>query len=128
MFILLFMCLILNILVQFSKIYCSNTFRSWLFLFCARCNGTTDPPDSWEPEGWRRACPRPFCPSYRKCSRVVGLTLIGLLTWGMTFATLGSDAAPGGQLFGLAALAIVGHLAGWLVTLVHLPALIGMCS
>lgn len=54
------------------------------------------------------------------------MTLIGLLTWGMTYAILGEDAAPGGQLFGIAGLAILAHLAGWLVTLVNLPALIGM--
>lgn len=35
-------------------------------------------------------------------------------------------AAPGGQLFGLATLAIAAHFGGWLMSLTTLPALIGM--
>ncbi|KOX69648.1 hypothetical protein WN51_06534 [Melipona quadrifasciata] len=98
---------------------------SWLYLFCARCHGRDDTP-SWEPPGWRRACPQPFCPSYRKFARILCLFLLGLLLWGIVYTMLGDEAAPGGQLFGLAALTIAAHFGGWLFSLTTLPALIGM--
>ncbi|KAL6432155.1 hypothetical protein ACFW04_006690 [Cataglyphis niger] len=99
--------------------------RSWLYLFCARCHGRDDTP-SWEPPGWRRACPQPFCPTYRKFARVLCLFLLGLLLWGVVYSIIGNDAAPGGQLFGLAALSIAAYFGGWLISLTTLPALIGM--
>ncbi|XP_011250897.1 sodium/hydrogen exchanger 9B2 isoform X2 [Camponotus floridanus] len=99
--------------------------RSWLYLFCARCHGRDDTP-SWEPPGWRKACPQPFCPTYRKFARVLCLFLLGLLLWGIVYLVIGDDAAPGGQLFGLAALCIAAHFGGWLMSLTTLPALIGM--
>ncbi|XP_011299039.1 sodium/hydrogen exchanger 9B1 isoform X1 [Fopius arisanus] len=98
---------------------------SWLYLFCARCHGPDDTP-SWEPPGWRRACPRPFCPTYRKFSRILCLFLLGIMAWGITYSIVGEDAAPGGPLFSLACLAIVAHFAGWIFSLTTLPALIGM--
>ncbi|XP_029160097.1 sodium/hydrogen exchanger 9B2 isoform X3 [Nylanderia fulva] len=99
--------------------------RSWLYLFCARCHGRDDTP-SWEPPGWKKACPQPFCPTYRKFARVLCLFLLGLLLWGVVYSVIGNDAAPGGQLFGLAALCIAAHFGGWLISLTTLPALIGM--
>ncbi|KAJ8686521.1 hypothetical protein QAD02_022315 [Eretmocerus hayati] len=101
------------------------SFRSWLYLFCQRCHGRADS-DSWEPRGWRKACPQPFCPSYRKFARVLCLLLLGLLTWGVVYSIVGDDAAPGGPLFALATLAIAAHFAGWLASLANMPALIGM--
>ncbi|XP_024885513.1 sodium/hydrogen exchanger 9B2 isoform X1 [Temnothorax curvispinosus] len=105
--------------------YSEELERSWLYLFCARCHGRDDTP-SWEPPGWRRACPQPFCPTYRKFARVLCLFLLGLLLWGVVYSVIGNDAAPGGQLFGLAALCIAAHFGGWLISLTTLPALIGM--
>ncbi|XP_076244906.1 na[+]/H[+] hydrogen antiporter 1 isoform X2 [Calliopsis andreniformis] len=102
-----------------------TTEESWLYLFCARCHGRDDTP-SWEPPGWRRACPQPFCPSYRKFARLVCLFLLGLLLWGILYSILGETAAPGGQLFGLAALCLAAHFGGWLFSLTTLPALTGM--
>ncbi|XP_011056869.1 PREDICTED: mitochondrial sodium/hydrogen exchanger 9B2 isoform X2 [Acromyrmex echinatior] len=99
--------------------------RSWLYLFCARCHGLDDTP-SWEPPGWRKACPQPFCPTYRKFARIVCLFLLGLLLWGVIYSIIGNDAAPGGQLFGLAAVCIAAYFGGWLFSLTTLPALIGM--
>ncbi|XP_011693064.1 PREDICTED: mitochondrial sodium/hydrogen exchanger 9B2 isoform X2 [Wasmannia auropunctata] len=99
--------------------------RSWLYLFCTRCHGRDDTP-SWEPPGWKRACPQPFCPTYRKFARVLCLFLLGLLFWGIAYSVIGDDVAPGGQLFGLAALCIAAHFGGWLFSLTTLPALIGM--
>ncbi|XP_020285013.1 mitochondrial sodium/hydrogen exchanger 9B2 isoform X2 [Pseudomyrmex gracilis] len=90
-----------------------------------RCHGRDDTP-SWEPPGWRRACPQPFCPTYRKFARVLCLFLLGLLLWGVVYSVIGNDAAPGGPLFGLAALCIAAHFGGWLFSLTTLPALIGM--
>nr|XP_012141817.1 PREDICTED: uncharacterized protein LOC100876541 isoform X2 [Megachile rotundata] len=107
--------------------YLANFVRrgSWLYLFCARCHGRDDTP-SWEPPGWRKACPHPFCPSYRKFARVLCLFLLGLLLWGIVYTIMGETAAPGGQLFGLAVLCLAAHFAGWLFSLTTLPALIGM--
>ncbi|XP_018312857.1 mitochondrial sodium/hydrogen exchanger 9B2 [Mycetomoellerius zeteki] len=105
--------------------YSEELKRSWLYLFCARCHGRDDTP-SWEPPGWRKACPQPFCPTYRKFARVVCLFLLGLLLWGVIYSIIGNDAAPGGQLFGLAAVCIAAHFGGWLFSLTTLPALIGM--
>ncbi|KAL6432154.1 hypothetical protein ACFW04_006690 [Cataglyphis niger] len=105
--------------------YSEELERSWLYLFCARCHGRDDTP-SWEPPGWRRACPQPFCPTYRKFARVLCLFLLGLLLWGVVYSIIGNDAAPGGQLFGLAALSIAAYFGGWLISLTTLPALIGM--
>ncbi|XP_048262172.1 uncharacterized protein LOC100651474 isoform X3 [Bombus terrestris] len=107
--------------------YLANFVRrgSWLYLFCARCHGRDDTP-SWEPTGWRKACPQPFCPSYRKFARLLCLFLLGLLLWGIVYTMLKDDAAPGGQLFGLATLCLAAHFGGWLFSLTTLPALIGM--
>ncbi|XP_070163955.1 sodium/hydrogen exchanger 9B2 isoform X1 [Polyergus mexicanus] len=105
--------------------YSEELERSWLYLFCARCHGRDDTP-SWEPSGWRKACPQPFCPTYRKFARVLCLFLLGLLLWGVVYSVMGDDAAPGGQLFGLAALCIAAYFGGWLISLTTLPALIGM--
>ncbi|XP_033325284.1 na[+]/H[+] hydrogen antiporter 1 isoform X1 [Megalopta genalis] len=107
--------------------YSEELERSWLYLFCARCHGRDDTP-SWEPPGWRKVCPQPFCPSYRKFARILCLFLLGLLLWGIVYSMLGDTAAPGGQLFSLAALCIAGHFGGWLFSLTTLPALIGMLS
>lgn len=54
------------------------------------------------------------------------LFLLGLLLWGIVYTILGEDAAPGGQLFGLAVLCLAAHFGGWLFSLTTLPALIGM--
>ncbi|KAG5326993.1 SL9B2 protein, partial [Acromyrmex charruanus] len=105
--------------------YSEELKRSWLYLFCARCHGLDDTP-SWEPPGWRKACPQPFCPTYRKFARIVCLFLLGLLLWGVIYSIIGNDAAPGGQLFGLAAVCIAAYFGGWLFSLTTLPALIGM--
>ncbi|XP_025153435.1 uncharacterized protein LOC105182503 isoform X2 [Harpegnathos saltator] len=107
--------------------YLANFVRrgSWLYLFCARCHGRDDTP-SWEPKGWRKACPQPFCPTYRKFARILCLFLLGLLLWGVAYSVIGDDAAPGGPLFGLASLCIAAHFGGWLISLTTLPALIGM--
>ncbi|XP_044011535.1 sodium/hydrogen exchanger 9B2 isoform X2 [Aphidius gifuensis] len=90
-----------------------------------RCHGKDDTP-SWEPTGWHKLCPSPFCPSYRKFSRIISLLLLGLMTWGITYAIIGDDAAPGGPLFSIAVLAIIAHFVGWIFSLTTLPALIGM--
>lgn len=54
------------------------------------------------------------------------LFLLGLLLWGIVYTMLKDDAAPGGQLFGLATLCLAAHFGGWLFSLTTLPALIGM--
>ncbi|XP_015610282.1 sodium/hydrogen exchanger 9B2 [Cephus cinctus] len=105
--------------------YSEQLESSWLYLFCARCHGRDNTP-SWEPPGWKRACPQPFCPTYRKFARILCLFLLGLLLWGVTYSIIGDDVAPGGPLFSLATLSIAAHFGGWLFSLTTLPALIGM--
>lgn len=109
----------------FFHLFSVIIFRSWLYLFCLRCHGQDDIP-SWEPPGWRKACPQPFCPTYRKFARIIALILTGLLCWGIAYTIIGPSAGPGGPLFYLAVLSITAHFGGWLFSLTTLPALIGM--
>nr|CAD7455626.1 unnamed protein product [Timema tahoe] len=100
--------------------------RPWWFLMCKKCHQDDSTYPSWEPPLYRRMCPSPFCPSYRRLARVLSLCLLCLLSWGIVYVILGSTAAPGGQVFNLALLCICAHVGGWLMTLVNLPALVGM--
>nr|CAD7572548.1 unnamed protein product [Timema californicum] len=100
--------------------------KPWWFLMCKKCHQDDSTYPSWEPPLYRRLCPSPFCPSYRRLARVLSLCLLCLLSWGIVYVILGSTAAPGGQVFNLALLCICAHVGGWLMTLVNLPALVGM--
>ncbi|XP_063236365.1 sodium/hydrogen exchanger 9B2-like [Bacillus rossius redtenbacheri] len=100
--------------------------RPWWFAMCKKCRQPDTGIPSWEPPLWQHVCPPPFCPTYRQFARVLALSLVGLLSWGVVFAVLGHTAAPGGQLFGLAALCIAAHFGGWIFSLLNLPALVGM--
>nr|CAD7194103.1 unnamed protein product [Timema douglasi] len=100
--------------------------QPWWFLMCKKCHQDDSTYPSWEPPLYRRLCPSPFCPSYRRLARVLSLCLLCLLSWGIVYVILGSTAAPGGQVFNLALLCICAHVGGWLMTLVNLPALVGM--
>ncbi|XP_049850150.1 sodium/hydrogen exchanger 9B2-like isoform X2 [Schistocerca gregaria] len=99
--------------------------RSWWFLLFKRCHQKETTP-SWQPAFWPRLCPPPICPSYRRFARVVALVIILLLCWVVTFAVVGHDAGPGGQLFKLALLTLTAHVGGWVATLLMLPSLVGM--
>ncbi|XP_046737471.1 sodium/hydrogen exchanger 9B2 [Diprion similis] len=110
-----------------SKIeYTEELKRSWLYAFCMRCHGHEEATPSWEPPGWKRLCPQPFFPTYRKFARILALFILGLMVWGILYCIIGKDAAPGGPFFSLAALCIAAHFGGWLFSLTTLPALIGM--
>lgn len=100
-------------------------FRSWWYSFCVKCRSKESQP-SWQPALWPKFCPYPFCPTYRQFSRVIAITLIGVLTWGVAYTVIGPSVAPGGQLFQLILLSISAHFGGWIITLTTLPALIGM--
>lgn len=50
----------------------------------------------------------------------------GLLLWTLLFAILGEEVEPGGQLFILIVLMLLSCLSGWLISLLHLPPLLGM--
>ncbi|XP_018326683.1 sodium/hydrogen exchanger 9B2 isoform X2 [Agrilus planipennis] len=110
---------------RFSDIEEEN--RSWWYSFCLKCRSKESHP-SWRPSFWSKACPYPFCPTYRQFSRIVAISLIGLLAWGIVYSVIGDTAAPGGQLFQLIFLSIAAHFGGWLMTLTTLPALIGMLA
>ncbi|XP_049855508.1 sodium/hydrogen exchanger 9B2-like [Schistocerca gregaria] len=99
--------------------------KSWWLSLLRRCHQPEAPP-SWQPGFWPRLCPPPLCPSYRRVARLLALAIILLLCWAVAFTVIGRDAAPGGQLFQLAVLALAAHVGGWLAALVRLPALVGM--
>ncbi|XP_076270844.1 na[+]/H[+] hydrogen antiporter 1 [Rhynchophorus ferrugineus] len=100
--------------------------RSWWYTFCLKCR-SEETVTSWQPSMWPKVCPYPFCPTYRQVSRLIALSLIGLLAWCILYSIVGDTAAPpNGTLFQLILLTIGAHIGGWLMTLVTLPALIGM--
>lgn len=99
--------------------------KSWWYNFCIKCR-SEEPHTSWQPGVWGSMCPYPFCPTYRQFSRVIALSLIGILSYFILYAIVGETAAPGGKLFQLIILSIGAHFGGWLITLTTLPALIGM--
>ncbi|XP_050509177.1 sodium/hydrogen exchanger 9B2 isoform X2 [Diabrotica virgifera virgifera] len=95
--------------------------------FCLKINSPEESRKQYQPEIWKRVCPQPYCPSYRKVTRIIALTLIGLLAWCVLYAIVGESAAPPkGQLFQLIVLSISAHFGGWLFGLTTLPALVGM--
>ncbi|KAG5885182.1 hypothetical protein JTB14_000945 [Gonioctena quinquepunctata] len=101
--------------------------RCWWYEFCLKCRSKQDGPPSWQPKFWSKLCPHPFCPTYRQFSRVISLTLIGLLSWCVLYAMAGDIVAPpDGKLFQLILLTLSAHLGGWLMSFTTLPGLIGM--
>ncbi|GJQ86479.1 hypothetical protein Trydic_g10384 [Trypoxylus dichotomus] len=99
--------------------------RSWWYTFCLKCRAKESHP-SWQPPLWSKICPYPFCLTYRQFSRIIALSLIGVLLWAVLYSIVGDTAAPGGHLFQLILLALCAHLGGVLMSLTTLPALIGM--
>lgn len=108
---------------RFSDVPDDN--RSWWYTSCLKCRTKVSEP-SWEPPHWSKVCPYPFCPTYRQFSRIIGISLIGILLWCVVYSIVGATAAPGGVLFQLILLTICAHFGGWLVSLTTMPALIGM--
>ncbi|XP_065200582.1 sodium/hydrogen exchanger 9B2-like isoform X2 [Planococcus citri] len=98
---------------------------SWWYVFCMKCRQKEVGP-GWEPNFWPRLCPHPFCPAYRQFARIVALFVIGLLIWSFAFFVIGTEAAPGGQLFNIALLCLTAHFVGWFFRIVTLPSLLGM--
>ncbi|CAG9837794.1 unnamed protein product [Diabrotica balteata] len=104
-----------------------NESPSLWYDFCLKINSPEESTRQYQPEMWKRVCPQPYCPSYRKVTRIIALTLIGLLSWCVLYAIVGESAAPPkGQLFQLILLSISAHFGGWLFGLTTLPALVGM--
>ncbi|CAH1961765.1 unnamed protein product [Acanthoscelides obtectus] len=104
-----------------------DTERSWWYGFCLKCRSKDEGVPSWSPPLWHKMCPYPFCPTYRQFTRIVAISLIGVLTWCVVYAIVGDTAAPpNGHLFQLIILSIAAHFGGWLMSLTTLPALIGM--
>ncbi|KAL1494854.1 hypothetical protein ABEB36_010373 [Hypothenemus hampei] len=101
--------------------------RSWWYAFCLKCRSKESTPESWEPKYWSFLCPYPFCPDYRKFSRLLSLAVIGIVAWCIFYIIVGPLAGPPtGKLFQLLILILVSKLGGWLVGLTSLPGLIGM--
>ncbi|XP_048484466.1 sodium/hydrogen exchanger 9B2 isoform X3 [Plutella xylostella] len=101
--------------------------RSWWYACCQKCHQEESGIPSWEPTHWQKICPYPLCPSYRHFAQTLSILIIGILVWMTVWVILGDTAAPGGQLFTLAALTIAAYFGGWLVLkITTLPGLIGM--
>ncbi|CAH1388367.1 unnamed protein product [Nezara viridula] len=98
---------------------------SWWYILCTKCRQKESGP-GWEPTFWQAVFPYPFCPTYRHVARVFALLLVLILAWGVIYAIMGQDSAPGGQLFDIAVLCICGHVGGWVFRMVALPPLVGM--
>ncbi|XP_046401429.1 sodium/hydrogen exchanger 9B2-like isoform X2 [Ischnura elegans] len=119
--------------------------RSWVLLFCSQCYNVGDSEgggggggggetetDEGPRKGWPCPWPGPLfehrlCPKFQRVARLFSLLLVIILSWGVVYLMLGEPAAPpNGQLFSLALLCITAKLGGWLVSLVHMPSLLGM--
>ncbi|XP_050675569.1 sodium/hydrogen exchanger 9B2-like isoform X2 [Leptidea sinapis] len=101
--------------------------RSWWYACCQKCHTEDSGIPTWEPPHWQKICPYPLCPSYRHFAQNLSVLLIGIIVWVTIWIILGDTAAPGGQLFTLAALTIVAYFGGWvMVKVTTLPSLIGM--
>lgn len=74
----------------------------------------------------KRLAPANLCSQINLPLRVVTLLLMLLLLWGVTFTIFQDAVLPQGKVFALATLFILAYLAGWLISLIHLPPLLGM--
>ncbi|CAH0557631.1 unnamed protein product [Brassicogethes aeneus] len=111
---------------RFSDIDDDDDDWSWWYSFCVKCRAKESHP-SWAPPLWGKACPYPFCPTYRQFSRIIALALIGIFAWCILYAIVGEPAAaPNGKLFQIILLSLLSYFGGWIVSLTTLPALIGM--
>lgn len=66
------------------------------------------------------------CPPKEAFTSVVTLILLCLLLWSALWSVVGDDALPGGNLFALFVLVILGEVAGFVMEAIHLPGLLGM--
>jgi Kef-type K+ transport system membrane component KefB len=73
-----------------------------------------------------RLAPTNLCPQINLPLQVVALLLMLLLFWGVTFTIFQDAVLPQGKVFALATLFILAYFAGWLISLIHLPPLLGM--
>ncbi|KDR23967.1 Mitochondrial sodium/hydrogen exchanger NHA2 [Zootermopsis nevadensis] len=97
----------------------------------AALNGQGEPTDSKHrysvlKRTGKRLAPANLCPQMNLPLRVVTLLLILLLLWGVTFTLFQDAVLPQGKVFALATLFVLAYLAGWLISLIHLPPLLGM--
>ncbi|XP_060517632.1 sodium/hydrogen exchanger 9B1-like [Cylas formicarius] len=99
--------------------------RSWWYAFCLKCR-SKESTSSWEPPYWSYLCPYPFCPTFRRFSRVVTLIILGIVSWYVFYTIVGDPVAPQGPIFQLIILVIISKLGGWVISLANLPGLIGM--
>ncbi|GFG39584.1 hypothetical protein Cfor_01014 [Coptotermes formosanus] len=74
----------------------------------------------------QKLAPTSLCPQFSLPLQVATIILMLLLFWGVTFTVLQDAVLPQSKLFALATLFILAYLAGWLVSLIHLPPLLGM--
>ena len=68
-------------------------------------------------------------PPTRFCGRVLTRGLIALLIWAVLWSIIGTDALPGGNIFGIFIVIVSASLCGFLISKIpylHLPPLLGM--
>ncbi|XP_069677281.1 sodium/hydrogen exchanger 9B2-like isoform X2 [Periplaneta americana] len=75
---------------------------------------------------WHAVTSHPLCPSNQAVTRLLTLVVLGLTLWGSIYSTVGTMAGPQGQMFKIGFLGVASHFAGWLISFVGLPPLLGM--
>ncbi|KAJ4436258.1 hypothetical protein ANN_18889 [Periplaneta americana] len=75
---------------------------------------------------WHAVTSHPLCPSKQAVTRLLTLMVLGLTLWGSIYSTVGTMAGPQGQMFKIGFLGVASHFAGWLISFVGLPPLLGM--
>ncbi|XP_066248978.1 sodium/hydrogen exchanger 9B2-like [Euwallacea similis] len=78
----------------------------------------------WQPKWWPQKYK--WCPSFQQVSRTLAFILIAIVTWFILYITLGDTVLPPkGRIFQIVFLSVSAMLAGWLISITNLPALIG---
>lgn len=79
-----------------------------------------------QPKWWPSMCQNRRCPTFQAVARMVAYILIGLVVWYFLYILVGETfLPPKGKLFQIILLTATAMVAGRLVSLTNLPALIG---
>ncbi|XP_069698459.1 sodium/hydrogen exchanger 9B2-like [Periplaneta americana] len=70
--------------------------------------------------------PASLCPEFNLPLKIATMVLVFLLSWGVLYTIFQDVVLPQGKVFALATLFILAYFAGWLISLIRLPPLLGM--
>lgn len=100
----------------------SKYLLAWFLIRRRRGDYISDLTKRWDSLSEKRC----WCPSVLSVTRTITLVVIGLLLWSVFYFEFGEDILPGSQMFSLLVLFISSYVAGCLIELIKLPALLGM--